>query len=61
MMTGGMPIDDQPAVTPWYQTVPVWAWMVGGVVLVIFLAFIIKLLRARQKEEVLLEEDDEDF
>lgn len=28
---------------------------------VIFLAFIIKLLRARQKEEVLLEEDDEDF
>ncbi|WP_303900045.1 hypothetical protein [Anaerotruncus colihominis] len=61
MMTSGMPSEDQPVVTPWYQTVPVWAWMVGGVVLVIFLAFIIKLLRARQKEESLLEEEDEDF
>ena len=56
------PMDEVPEETPWYQTIPVWGWMVGGVVLMIFAAFLIRLMLARRKEdEAFLEDDDEDI
>ena len=56
------PMDEIPEETPWYQTIPVWGWMVGGVVLMIFAAFLIRLMLARRKEdEAFLEDDDEDI
>lgn len=55
------PMDEVPEETPWYKTIPVWGWMVGGVVLVIFAAFLVRLMAARRKEEErFLEDDDED-
>ncbi|MEM1486192.1 hypothetical protein V6615_15175 [Oscillospiraceae bacterium PP1C4] len=53
------PEDMPPDTAVWYKTVPVWGWMVGGVVLVIFAAFTIKLVRARRQKK--LEEQDEDI
>ncbi len=56
------PMDEVPEETPWYQTIPVWGWMVGGVVLMIFVAFLIRLMLVRRKEdEAFLEDDDEDI
>lgn len=51
--------EQPPAPAQWYQQVPVWGWMVGGVVALILLAFIVKLVRARREKK--LEEQDEDF
>ncbi|WP_368233753.1 hypothetical protein [Anaerotruncus rubiinfantis] len=52
-----MPPEESPA---WYAQIPIWAYMVGGVVLIIVLAFIAKVIRNR-REQKLLEDDDEDI
>lgn len=43
----------------WYSEIPVWTWIVGGIVLIIIFAFVRKLIRVRH--EKMLEEQDEDF
>ena len=63
------PMDDMDVMNPddmlveepaWYQKIPVWGWMAGGVVALILLAFIAKVIRAH-RDRKLLEEDDEDL
>ena len=57
MVPDDIPMEEPPA---WYEQVPVWGWVGGGVVVLILLSFISKLIRAH-KEKKLLEDDDEDF
>ncbi len=45
---------------PWYQQVPIWGWMVGGVAAIILLSFTAKAIR-RRRDLKLLEDSDEDF
>lgn len=61
-MDAGMdmpPPDEAAASQPWYLMMPVWGWVVAGIVLVIGGAFTIKVIIANHKKK--LEGNDEDF
>lgn len=45
---------------PWYRTVPVWGWVAAGVCVIIILAYIAKMVKARKQAKE-LEQLDEDF
>ncbi len=52
--------EDMPAENAaWYHAVPVWGWMIGGVAIVIFASYLVKVIRRRRERK--LEEQDEDF
>ena len=57
MVPDDIPMEEPPK---WYEQVPVWGWVAGGVAVLVVLSFISKLIRAH-KEKKLLEDDDEDF
>lgn len=46
---------------PWHQTIPQWGWVTGGCILILFIAFVAKVMRERREKAAILEDDDEDY